>query len=257
MSRTFLIAEAGSTHDGELEKALRLVDVANACFADAVKFQFWSSSSRLADRRNAPEFATTYFRYQMPERWLPELKARCDQIGIEFMCTTYLPEDIATVAPFVQRFKIASFEADDANFIGAHSHHAKPVLISAGMAAAHRIVVSAMCSMRQLHCVSAYPAPIEDLNLRVLSGGHYIGFSDHSRHLVAGAVAVACGAEILEVHFRLDDTDPDNPDYAVAFTPYELTEYICNVRDTEKMLGDGRKRLMPSEAPMARYRVRS
>jgi N,N'-diacetyllegionaminate synthase len=258
MSRTFIIAEAGSCHDGSLEKALRLVDVANACFADAVKFQFWSDPDKLTRRRHAPSYLGIYRRYQLPAAWLPELAHRATQIGIEFMCTTYLPEDVAIVAPFVRRFKVASFEALDADFIRAHERFQKPLLVSTGMLDEREelnLYRPAVARMELLHCVSAYPAPIEELNLSLLRCPWYAGLSDHSRHLVTGAVAVACGARILETHVRLSDTDPENPDYLTAFSPYELTEYIQNVRDAEQMFGDLNKRAMPSEAAMAKYRV--
>jgi N,N'-diacetyllegionaminate synthase len=256
VGRTFIIAEAGSCHDGSLEKALRLVGIAAARLADAVKFQFWSSAEALAERRHAPEYVETYERYQLPAEWLPELKARADALGIEFMCTTYLPGDIATVAPFVRRFKVASFELGDGAFLAAHERFGKPVIASTGMASDDEAYYRpAVPRFDVLHCVSAYPAPIEDLNLSLLTGPPFTGFSDHSRHLLAGAIAVACGARILEVHFRASDTDPDNPDFLTAFSAFELHEYIQNVRDAERMLGDRRKRLMPSEVAMARYRV--
>jgi sialic acid synthase SpsE len=258
MSRTFLIAEAGSCHDGSLERALRLVDVANACFADAVKFQFWSDADRLAARRRAPEYRDIYERYQLPATWLPALAERATTIGIEFMCTTYLPEDVAVVAPFVKRFKVASFEAFDADFLRAHERFQKPLLVSLGMSSELdelKIYRPAGVRLDLLHCVSAYPAPIEELNLALLRCPWYVGLSDHSRHLVTGAVAVAFGARTLETHFRLSDTDPENPDYLTAFNPFELTEYIQNVRDAEQMVGDWVKRVMPSEAPMTKYRV--
>ena len=82
------------------------------------------------------------------------------------------------------------------------------------------------------------------------------GLSDHSRHRWMGALAVAAGAEIIEAHLRLDDTDPENPDFATAFTPAEFADYVRNIRFAEAALGDGQKRLQDCERPMAEYRVR-
>src|SRR3954471_22983798 len=155
MGRTFIIAEAGSCHDGSLEKALRLVEIAGACLADAVKFQFWSSAEALAERRRAPAYLEAYERYQLPAEWLPRLQARAEALDIEFMCTTYLPADIATVAPFVRRFKVASFELGDDEFLKAHERFSKPIVASTGMASDDEAYYRpAVPGFEVLHCVS-------------------------------------------------------------------------------------------------------
>jgi N,N'-diacetyllegionaminate synthase len=102
-----------------------------------------------------------------------------------------------------------------------------------------------------LHCVSAYPAPISEMNLRAVGRG----LSDHSRNLLTGAVAVGAGARIIETHYRLDTCHPTNPDYAVAFTPAEFTQYVKNIRDAEAMMGDGVKKRQPCEEWAVPYRV--
>lgn len=255
--RALVIAEIGSCHDRELSKALALVDAAAAAGADVVKAQFWSSADRLADRRRVPdEYRQIYRLYQMPADWLPVLHERCECHGVEFMCTTYLPEDVAVVAPFVQRFKISSFEAEAGDLIEAHrpfSHRA--IVVSLGMAASRAAVTAVFRRARFLHCVSAYPAPLDEMQLSVLWSRDYAGLSDHSRQLDMGGLAVAAGAEIIEAHIRLDDTDPSNPDFATAFSPGEFAEYVANIRRVETIMGDGRKRLMPSEEPMSAFRV--
>lgn len=264
MSRTFVVAEAGSCHDGDRSKACRLVHAAKISGADACKFQFWSSADRLADRRRVPDrYREIYRRYQMPATWLAELKHACDEMGLEFIATCYLPEDLDVVAPFVRRFKIASFEASDRAFVEAH--RGRPTIISWGMADGEPPYF--WPGAKVLHCVSAYPAPVEAMNLNVLQGdwgepydpapSPFVGLSDHSRQLDMGALAVAAGAEIIETHIRLDDTDPENPDYATAFTPAECAEYVRLIRRAEVIMGDGEKRQQPCEAEMAQYRVRS
>ncbi len=265
----FVIAEAGSCHDGDFCKAQELVDIAQYAGADAVKFQFWSNPDRLADRRRVPEeYRAIYRRYRLHYRWLEWLSEQAAEITrglkpIEFMATTYLPEDVATVAPFVKRFKVASFEAEDPAFLRAHVPYLehRQLIISCGMGA--RIgggdgittPASWLVDIKRLHCVSAYPAPAAEMNLAALK--RCDGLSDHSRHPWMGALAVAAGAEIIEAHLRLDDTDRENPDYATAFAPAEFAEYVRNVRFAEAAMGDGVKRLQPSEEPMAAYRVRS
>src|SRR6059036_1051144 len=97
---TFVIAEAAACHDGDLGKALRLVDLAAAIGADACKFQFLSSAERLCRRRNAPTYLDSYRLLELPAKWLDVLRDRCKDHGIEFMATCYMPEDVATIAPY-------------------------------------------------------------------------------------------------------------------------------------------------------------
>ena len=248
MTPTFVIAEAGSCHDGSFDQALSLIRVAKEAGADACKFQYWSSAKRLAERRHAPDYLPIYEQHAVPAEWLPKLWNACDKVGLEFMATCYLPEDIAVVAPWVHRFKIASFEADDKAFCKAHLDYGRPIIVSTGMDA--RVSIPATL----LHCVSAYPAPLDQANLSVLRG-RFDGLSDHTCCIYTGAFAVCAGAKILEVHFRDWTTSPANPDYETALDPGQLTEYVRLVRLAETMLGDGVKRLMPAEVDMLAYKV--
>lgn len=267
MARTFVIAEIGSCHDGELVSARALVQMAAACGADAVKAQFWSDPDRLADRRRVPaHYRDIYRRYRMPVSWLPILKAEADAAGIEFLCTAYLPEDVAVVAPYVTRFKVASFEAGAADLREAHRPFSdRQVVVSLGMGGSqHAGKWSQDTSrVRFLHCVSAYPAPVVALHLGTLRAGarHGLihGFSDHTDPALTwtGALAVAAGAEIIEAHLRLEDTDPENPDAPHAMTPQQFDSYVRHIRFAEACLGDGRAGMQPCEAEMAQYRVRS
>jgi N,N'-diacetyllegionaminate synthase len=284
---TFVIAECGSCHDGELTKALQLVEAARESGCSAAKFQYWSNPDRLADRRRVPVmYREIYRRYQVPVSWLPVLKEACEARSpwtrglrpIEFMATCYLPDDVATVAPFVRRFKISSFEANDADFLRAHvpflPGDERPVnaelIVSLGMGADYSATLRALdgcywwsCT-KALHCVSSYPAPADAMNLSLLRPSPddderilYDGLSDHSRHLWMGAMATAAGAQIIEAHIRLEKTSPDNPDYATAFTPAEFAEYIRNIRFAEQVMGTGEKRLQPCELEMAAYKVKA
>ena len=263
----FIIGEMGSCHDGDLAKALRLVAVAAEAKCDAIKGQFWSDGKLLAARRKANQYAAVYDRYAMPERWLELLARHSAEFGIEFLCTAYMPQDLAIVAPHVKRFKVASFEARDHEFLTEHNRYPQPVVLSTGMMTMLQ-TVDAVRALRHidavLHCCSAYPAPDADLNLGAIRAlretfrfymGARIGFSDHTRDIVTGGLAVAAGAEVLEVHYRLDDTPPNNPDYLHSLTPSELQGYVAFARRAERMVGDGEKRIQTSEDPMAKFRV--
>ena len=273
MSRVFVIAEAAATHDGSLAKAQELIRLAWRVGADAVKVQWLSKAERLCERRNAPEYLDAYRLLQFPEAWFPDLLARCERHGIELMATCYLPEDIHVVARYVKRFKISSFEATDAHFVALHAEWPeKPLIISAGMGASlrrsldsytHAMIGRAVPQWTALHCVSAYPCPADQIGLRMLRYNstpfHWAdrrnGLSDHTRHPWTGALAVAAGAEVIEFHCRLDDTDPRNADYEVARTPEESRVYVENIRAAEAMIGDGVTRVQEAEREMTRYRV--
>lgn len=217
MAHTFVIAEAGSCHDNSFTKALRLIDGAKECGADACKFQFWSHPGKLAARRGlGPDAKAVYEKYQLPQSWLPRLKDHCDEAGIEFMCTSYLIEDIEVITPYVKRFKVSAFEAEWEEFVQANFYRSKETIISSNHADTYQIGMKLPGTARPahvLHCVSKYPTALEDLNLRVCSYEGVDGLSDHTTSTLTGALAVAAGATIIEKHIRLKDTDPACPDY--------------------------------------------
>jgi sialic acid synthase SpsE len=258
--KTFVIGECASAHDGHLEKALRLIDAAADAGCSAAKFQYWSSAFRLADRRRAPEYIATYLKYQVRSAWLPSLKAHADSRGIELMVTTFLPEDVGIVDPFVNRFKVSSFEATNRELVAAHEPFGKPLIVSLGMADVADVMNLDFWyrDAHYLQCTSAYPCSADELNLAVIRDLGLDGLSDHSGLVETGAMAVASGARILEVHLKLPDTDPTNPDAGdFALLPDALADYVAFVRQAELMMGDGVKRIMPSEHAMARYQVRA
>lgn len=286
----FIIAEIGSCHDLDLAKARHLIDVAKIAGADAAKFQYWSSAERMAHRRNAGPYLDIYRQYAMSVAWLPLLKAYCESADIEFMCSSYLPEDVDVVAPFVKRFKIASFEANDPQHLVAHVKHVsagKLVIVSMGMGAELRIVERFLLhplygsnmdtdttptNVQFLHCVSAYPAPLNQLNLkrlrwdwhRQLGGSAHVKFDGYSDHAASdltwtGAIAVAAGARVIERHLRSGETNSSNPDYGHAMAPDDFMAYVRNIHDTEVMLGlniGGQHGSVAAETPMRAYRVR-
>src|SRR3990167_8653018 len=275
--RVEVIAEAASCHDGSLDKALRLIQVAKDIGAGTVKFQFWSSADRLADlRRVRPEYREIYRRYAMPESWLPILANAADANGLEFLCTAYLIEDLPSIAPYVKQFKVSSFEASDIAFLRALLAYGRPTLVSTGMHSSHNVDMvmielwrayrrNTALAFTLLQCTSAYPCPVNAAGIRVISEwlsdgvDKYLypiafGFSDHTRSPLAGAVAVGAEASVIEFHLRLDDTDPANPDFSVSPSPDEARIYVENIRQAEVLMGDGEKRVMPEEAPMVAYK---
>lgn len=256
-----VIGEAGSCHGGDLDQAHALIGVATRCGADAVKFQTFKAET-LAMRRRAAESLPMYAKYEMPLWWLESLKTEADRCGIEFMTTVYHEDYLSIVAPFVRRFKIGSFEAQDEAFLLAHKPFGKPVIVSTGLCdeaairrlRGHRLTWPTPLAL--LYCVSAYPTPLEALRLCQMRLQELDGFSDHTESVLTGALAVAAGATIIEKHLRLDDTDPANPDYGHSLSPNQFALYVQNTRLAEAAMGDGRKTVAEAEAPWARYVVR-
>lgn len=254
-----IFAEPGSTADGSLDQFHRLIEIAATAGCAAIKPQWTSNPDLLCARRRASSYRMAYEKIAYPLAWHAELRASARALGMEYMATVYLPEDAARIAPFVDAIKCTSFEAQDYEFLAALQATGKPVYVSTGMMTLAEVMRSATFATAILHCTSAYVAPVDSLNLRAIHTLHEavtvpVGYSDHSANILTGALAVACGAAFIEVHMRSDNCDPDNADYAVSLTPYQLAEYVGNVRLAEAMLGDGQKRVMPEEGPMLAYK---
>jgi len=269
-----VIAEPGCTHEGRFDALVRLLHKAADGGANVFKPQWVSDVDAMLARRHIgldhPKrayYARAYRWLNFPVAWHGELARQSHARGMQYAVTAFLPQDVATVAPFVEYLKVSSFEACDVDLLSAlRVVPATQVLISCGMSTttpydALAITVKLPCwwDVHVLHCVSSYPAPLAALNLRILSRDDarpvFDGYSDHSRDLRVGMVAVAAGASIIETHFRLDTCDPANPDYAVAFTPDEFAQYVHNIRDAEVMLGTGEKQVQACEAWALPYKV--
>ena len=266
---TTIIAEPGSTHDGDFDKALELIEVAKKAGADVCKFQWWSNPRQLAERRKAKTYLPIYQKYQYPKTWLKGLAEHCTRHGIEFACTVYCQEDLPAILPFVKRLKIASFENQDFDFIKACLATGLEVIISTGMS--HHLDIRKLVEVieRQgaagrtvlLQCTSSYPCAIKELHLRVLHElasltDCRLGFSDHSRSEITGALAVAQGAQVVEKHIQLARTDNRNPDAVCALLPSQFVRYVENIRTAEKALGRAVKQVTAGEIPMSKYKVK-
>lgn len=210
----FICCEAGSCHEGKLINAQRLVNLACAAGADAVKFQLCSNYDKLGEKRKT----VIEYPFSIQLDWIPYLHEYCGE-RIEFMVSTYLTEDVKVVAPWVKRFKIASYECNDEEFVHENLLYDKPVLRSG----------------YNVYCVAKYPCPDNEAHLWDLIT--HMGFSDHTQNPLSGAIAVARGAEYIETHIKLNDTTDKCPDFAVARSPEEVHTYIQNIRQAEILLG--------------------
>ena len=263
----YVIAEIGVNHNGNVDTALKMIDVAKDCGADAVKFQTFRTEATILS--NAPK--ADYQKRQTGEggqfamvRKLElsfgdfgKLKAHCDCIGIEFLTTAFDPESLEFVISLgVPCLKWPSGEITNLALLRQAARSGLPVLLSTGMADMEDIEraiaeLHGRCDFAVLQCVSDYPAALEDQNLRVLPAfaaafGCPVGFSDHTLGAAAAFAARALGMAVLEKHITLD-AGADGPDHAASMEPADFKRMIATLRALEKGLGDGIKRPVAAE----------
>ena len=285
---TFIIAEAGSNHDGSLEQAFRLIDIAAEAGADAVKFQVFRAEYLYPPNVGVvetPAGSLDFFgflaRMSVPVEWLEKLAHHASQRNIVFLASAF-DEAMVDVLEGVRipAHKVASPELNHVPLIRHMASQGKPLLISTGMSnlgdieeALEAVEQTGNSSVALLHCVSSYPAPPEDCHLRVIPMLKQafqlpVGFSDHTLDpLQAPRLSVALGANLVEKHFTLS-RQFIGPDHPFAVEPAELCEMVQVIRETENLsteekeallampdaeayLGSSVKRVAPSEAKLA------
>lgn len=268
---TFIIAEAGVNHNGDVGLAHRLIEVAVKTGADAVKFQSFRTEDLVTSRAAKAEYQieTTGSgggQYEMLKAMeltsdqQASLKAHCHEAGILYLCTPYEKASVDLLHRMnVAAFKIASTDTTNLPLLRYVAEKGRPVILSTGMSTLGE-VEQAVDVLRSgglsdklvlLQCTSAYPAPVTELNLRVIATlrhafGCPVGFSDHSSGIGAGPWAVAVGACVLEKHFTLDQS-MIGPDHRASLEPEEMAAFVRAVREVEAALGDGLKRPTASE----------
>ena len=276
----FVIAEAGVNHNGEIERALALIDVAADSGADAVKFQTFDAD--LLAVPHAPKAAyqieTTgsdesqhamLARLQLSAAEYRMLAERARERSIIFLSTPFDEPSVALLDELgVPAFKLPSGEITNLPFLDHVARYDRPMIVSTGMASLEE-VGDAVATIRSttnanialLHCVSNYPAHPADVNLRAMATMAQafdvpVGYSDHTLDSVIGLAAVALGACIIEKHFTLDRTLP-GPDHRASLEPPELARFVDDIRAVESALGDGRKAPAAAEAATAAVARRS
>lgn len=270
----YIIAEAGVNHNGDLDTALTMIDVAAKAGADCIKFQTFKSeelATPLASKAEYQEETTgtqesqldMLRRLEMSDDMHTQLHAACTSRGIDFLST---PFDADSAAMLVERFdipvlKIPSGEIVNLPHLRRLGELRRKVVMSTGMATLDE-VADALTVLEQagtprtdvtlLHCNTQYPTPIEDANLLAITTlketfPHCgVGYSDHTQGVNCAIAATALGATIIEKHFTLDRT-MDGPDHLASIEPEELIALVRGVREIELARGTGEKTPSPSE----------
>ena len=255
----YIVAEAGSNHNGSFDQALGLIDAAADARADAVKFQqfkaakLYPKSAGASDYLNTPRSIYDIIHdMEAPEDWVPRLAAHCRQRGLAFLSSPFDEESVDLLNPWVPAFKVASYEMTHAPLLRHIARKGKPMIVSTGAAVLDEVVRSVEIIRAEgndqivlLQCTAKYPTPLDAINARALvalreATGLPTGLSDHSRDpIIAPVVAVALGACVIEKHFTLSNRLP-GPDHAFAVEPDELRTLVQRVREAEQALGHGR-----------------
>ena len=275
-----IIAEAGVNHNGSLSLAKKLIDVAADAGADLVKFQTFSAdrlATRQAKKANYQSLTTgdvesqhqMLSRLELSTSMHNELIAYCATRNIGFFSTGFDIESVNFLMSLgIKYFKIPSGEITNLPYLRHIGQFSKSVIISTGMATLGDIeaaidVLEQAGTPRSLitvlHCTTEYPTPMDEVNLSAMQSiraafGVATGYSDHTAGIEVSIAAAALGATVIEKHFTLDKNLP-GPDHKASLEPDELKAMVNAIRNIEIALGDGIKRLTPSEAlnkPVAR-----
>jgi len=274
----YVIAELSANHLQDFDRAMRLVEAAAETGADAVKLQTYTPEtmtleSDLEGFEIGPELIwegrrlyELYAEAHMPWDWQPKLKAAAEARGLAFFSSPFDESAVEFLEGLdVLAYKIASFELVDLPLVRRVATTGKPVILSTGMATLSEIA-EAVEGAREagaeqlalLKCNSAYPAPLDEMNLRTLphlaaAFGVPVGLSDHTLGLAASVAAVALGANLIEKHLTLARAD-GGPDAAFSLEPAEFRQMVTEVHSAERALGRVAYGPQEREAPSRAFR---
>jgi len=272
-NRTLIIAEAGVNHNGDLRLARQLIDAAAQAGADLVKFQTFSSdrqvtrtAKKVGYQAHTTDSEESQYemlrRLELTEDMHRELISHCAARNIGFFSTGFDIESVDLLRSLGQdRFKIPSGEITNLQYLRHIGQLGKPVILSTGMATLGEIEAAidsieragtARAQITVLHCTTEYPTPMNEVNLIAMqciqtAFGVAVGYSDHTQGIEVAIAAVAMGACVIEKHLTLN-RDLPGPDHKASLEPEELKTMVAAIRNVEVALGDGIKRLTPSEA---------
>jgi N,N'-diacetyllegionaminate synthase len=266
----FIIAEAGVNHNGNVELAKKMIDVAKSAGVDAVKFQLFRAESLVT--KNAKKAAyqqefdaldETQFemlkKLELSKESFIQLADYCRKKDIIFLASPFDAKSVDLLTMLdTPVFKLASGEITNLPLLEYIAEKKRPIILSTGMAEIEEVkqaidVIHAKGNkdIILLHCVTDYPTRPEDVNLKVILTLHSmfglpIGFSDHTLGIAVSIAAVGLGAKVIEKHFTLDRSMP-GPDHKASLNPAELAALVKAIRDVEKALGDGVKKITANE----------
>lgn len=272
MNKVYIIAEAGINHNGNIDNAIKLIDVAKSSGANAVKFQTFVPElviSKYAVKASYQKQTTDKEESQLDmvrKLYLDKTAHKimvnyCEEIGIDFLSTPFDLDSIDTLNELgLTTIKIPSGEITNYPYLKKIGKLNKQLIISTGMCSLGDIETAIQLltdggtnreNLSLLHCNTEYPTPMQDVNLLAMVTMESAfklrtGYSDHTLGIEIPIAAVALGANVIEKHFTLD-RNMEGPDHKASLEPKELKEMVLAIRNIEIALGDGIKRPSPSE----------
>lgn len=259
-NKTFIIAEIGNNHEGDISTAYKLIDKAKESGVDAVKFQTFDVKkyySKDTDKKRIEKLK----KFQLSHQTFIKLAKYAKKIGLVFFSTPFDIESAIFLNKIQNFFKISSGDNNFYNLIYKVLTFNKPIIISTGLMDFKEIkklyhFIKKKKFRNQLcflHCVSSYPVPINELNLNSILflkekfPNCIIGYSDHSDSIESCVLAAHLGAKIIEKHFTLDKNFSNFRDHKLSATPNEMKKLVNTVRNLESMLGKKQKIIQKSE----------
>ncbi len=276
----FIIAEAGINHNGKLDLAKKLIDIAVEAGADAVKFQTFHAENvvtRTADKAEYQKILTSSDESQflmiknleLPDNQFLELLKYANLKGIIFFSTPFDEESVDLLDRIgVPLFKISSGEITNFPLMKKIAGKGKPIILSTGMSTLGEIEEAISYLKKNganriilLHCSTCYPAPLHSVNLRAMDTLRFafhlpVGYSDHTEGITISVAAVAMGAQAIEKHITLDKNLP-GPDHRSSLEPREFSSMVRAIRDVELALGSGMKKISDEEREIKKVARRS
>ena len=271
MAVTLIIAEAGVNHNGDINLAKKLIDVASEAGVDYVKFQTFKAenlvqrnakkaSYQIDNTDNAGSQFTMLKKLELSNENHNILIEYCKLKNVKFLSTAFDFESMDFLKNKLDFYKIPSGEITNLPYLEKVAKLGLPVVMSTGMANMQEVreafeVLLKNGLMKEeitiLHCNTEYPTPMEDVNLTAMLSiekelGVKIGYSDHTLGIEVPIAAVAMGATVIEKHFTLD-RNMEGPDHKASLEPGELTAMVTAIRNIELALGDGIKKPSKSE----------
>jgi sialic acid synthase SpsE/sugar phosphate isomerase/epimerase len=258
--RTYIIAEIGNNHNGSIERAIQMIDLAADMGVDCAKFQMRHLNEVYRQRtlrKDGEDLGTEYVldllrRFELSVEDHRRLAEHCTAKGILYLCTPWDARSVDILQGFgVPAYKVASADLTNLPLLDKLASTGKPLILSTGMSRSEEVRITVDFLNRRnvtfvlLHCNSTYPAPLQDINLKwmhQLREVHpLVGYSGHERGINVSLAAVALGACVVERHFTLDRT-MEGPDHAASLTQIEFARMVEGVREIEKALGEGQSR---------------
>lgn len=260
---TFIVAEAGVNHNGDMGLAKKLINTAAECGVDAVKFQSFKTKNLILDNIEKAPYqkrttgsgetqADMLKRLEVSINDMKELKKYAESKGLIFLSTPFEEESLEELEGIgVKAYKIAATDLTNIHFLRQVATKGKPIILSAGMCYMDEVrkALEAIYPINKdlilLQCTANYPINDNEANIGIIktfknSFDMLVGYSDHSKGVGASPYAVAIGAKVIEKHFTLD-RNMEGPDHKASLEPRELKELVQTIRRVEKYIGNGIK----------------